>query len=122
MQKLVCRYDAYGLYRCFPSIPGAGYDEEFWDRKSSHGQVVFKWLVSIRPSHLVYQYGDICYLELYVPSHFARQFGYDQLYISNPNPRLAFIGRLIDGARAWRHFIIGCTEAQFCMPYLTPNY
>ena len=31
------------------------------------------------------------------------------------------MGSLIDGARAWRHFIVGCTDARFCMPYLTPN-
>ena len=31
------------------------------------------------------------------------------------------MGSFIDGARAWRHFIVGCTEAQFCRPYLTQN-
>ena len=49
---------------------------------------------------IVYRCGDICYLELYVPSHFACQFGYDELYIGNPNPYLAFMGSLIDGASA----------------------
>ena len=114
VRKLVRRYDVYNLYRCFPSILGAGYGEEFFDigdGRSSLVQGVFKWLVSIRPSHLVYRCGDICYLESYIPSHFTRQFGYDQLYVGNPNPRLAFMGSLIDGARAWRHFIVGCTEA-----------
>ena len=56
-QKLICRYGAYSLYRCFLSIPGARYGEEFHDvrdRRSSLGQGIFKWLVSIRPSHLVY--------------------------------------------------------------------
>ena len=57
------------------------------DERSSFGQGVFKWLVSIRPSHLVYRCSDICYLEPYIPSHFARQFAYDQLYVDNPNPR-----------------------------------
>ena len=28
---------------------------------------------------------------------------------------------LIDSAKAWKHFIVGYTEAQFCMPYITPN-
>ena len=58
VQKLIRRYDTYSLYRCFSSIPGARYGEEFYDagdERSSLGQGVFKWLVSIRPSHLVYQ-------------------------------------------------------------------
>ena len=124
VRKLVHRYNPYSIYRCFPSVPDAGYGEEFYnvgDGRSSLALGVFKWLISIRPSHLVYRCGDICYLESYVPSHFARQFGYGQLHVGNPNPHLAFMGSLIDGARAWRHFIVGCTEAQFCMPYLTPN-
>ena len=31
------------------------------------------------------------------------------------------MGSLIDGARAWRFFIAGCTEARLCMPLRTPN-
>ena len=101
VRKLVHRYDKYSLYRCFPSIPGARYGEEFYNVgnvRSSLGQGIFKWLVSIRLSHLVYRYGDICYLEPYVPSRFARQFEYDQLYGGNLNLCLAFMGSLIDGA------------------------
>ena len=64
---------------------------------------------------------DTCYSKPYVPSRFARQFKYDQLYVGNPNTNLAFIGSLIDGARTWRYFIAGCTEAQLCMPLRTPN-
>jgi len=82
---------------------------------------VFEWLVSIRPSHLVYQSGDICYLEPYVPCRFARQFGYDQLYVGNPNINLAFMGSLIDGARAWRYFVTSYTEARLCMSLRTAN-
>ena len=52
---------------------------------------------------------------------FARQFGYDQLYVGNPNLNLAFMGSLIDGARAWRFFIAGYTEARLRMPLRTPN-
>ena len=119
VRKLVCHYNAYSIYRCFPTIPGAGYGEDFkdvGDRRSSLGHGVFKWLVSIRSSHLVYRCGDICYLEQYVPSHFARQFGSGQLYVGNLIPA-AFMGSLIDGARTWKQFIFGCTEARFCMPY-----
>ena len=65
----------------------------------NHG--VFEWLVSIKPSHLVYQSGDICFLEPYVLSRFARQFRYDHLYVGNQNTSLAFMESLIDSARAW---------------------
>ena len=51
--------------------------------------------------------------------HFARQFGYDQLYVGKLNPRLGCMGGLTDGARAWRYFIAGCTGARFCMPNRT---
>ena len=93
----------YSLFRCFSRIRGAGYEEEFKDvgeGQSSLTRGVFEWLVSIRPSHLLYRSGDTCYLEPYVPSRFARQFVYDQLYVGNPNLNLSFMGSLIDGARA----------------------
>ena len=99
-----------------PYIRDEGYGEEFkdvGDGKMSLSQGIFELLVSIRPSHLVYRSGDTYYLEPYVLSQFARQFGYDQLYAGNPNTSLAFMGSLIDGARAWRFFIAGCTEARF---------
>ena len=101
VRKLLCRNDAYSLYRCFLHIQGAGYDEEFkdiGDGMTSLNCGVFEWLMSIRPSHLVYQSGDICYLDPYVRSRFARQFGYDQLYADNLNTTLAFMGSLIDSA------------------------
>ena len=69
----------------------------------------------------MYRSGDTCYLELYVPSRFARRFGYDQLYVGNLNTNLAFMGSLIDGARASRYFIVGCTDVRLCMPLRTPN-
>ena len=81
-RKLVRRHDAYSLFRCFPRIRGTGYNEEFRDAESGRSPMsrgVFEWLVSIWPSHLLYRSGDTCYLEPYVPSRFARQFGYDQL-------------------------------------------
>ena len=73
--KLLYRHDVYNLYLCFPYIRGASYSEEFkdvGDGMTSLNRGVFEWLVSIRPSHLVYQSGDICYLEPYIPSRFAR--------------------------------------------------
>jgi len=121
--KLLRQYDVYSLFRCFPYIRDAGYDEEFKDvgyGQTSLSRGVFEWLVGIRPSSGV-QERDTCYLEPYVPSRFARQFGYDQLYVGNPNTSLAFMGSLIGGARTWWFYIAGCTEARLCMPLRTPN-
>jgi len=57
VRKLLSRHDVYSLFRCFPYIRDAGYGKEFKDARDgitplSRG--VFKWLESIRPSHLVY--------------------------------------------------------------------
>ena len=68
--KLLCRHDVYSLFRCFSYIRDAGYGEEFKDvgeGQTSLSQGIFEWLVSIRPSHLLYKSGDTCYLEPYVP-------------------------------------------------------
>ena len=50
VRKLVHRYNAYSLYRCFPSIPGVGYGEEFQDvgDRSSYLDRAYLsgWLVS----------------------------------------------------------------------------
>jgi len=55
--KLLYRHDAYNLFRCFPYIRDAGYDEEFkdvGDGRASLSRGVFEWLVIIKPSHLAY--------------------------------------------------------------------
>ena len=57
-----------------------------------------------------------------MPCQFARQFGYDQLYIGNPNPRLRFSGNLFEGARAWYYSVAGGTGAIFTLPHKTPNF
>jgi len=52
---------------------------------------------------------------------FARQFGYDQLYVGNPNAQLAFSGNLFEGARAWYYSVTGGTAALFSLPLKVPN-
>jgi len=116
IRRLVKRQDSYSLFLCFPHILGTQYGEkvrDVGDDRSSLGEGTFKWLISIMPSHLVYRCGDVCHLEPYLPSRFDRQFGYENLYIGNPHPQLEYMGSLIDGARAWSHFITGCTRADF---------
>jgi len=56
-----------------------------------------------------------------MPSRFARQFGYDQLYVGNPNAKLSFGGNLFEGARAWYYSVAGGTKAIFSLPHKTPN-
>jgi len=56
-----------------------------------------------------------------MPCRFARQFGYDQLYVCNPNPNLRFCGNLFEGARVWYYNIAGGTGAVFTLPHKTPN-
>ena len=56
VRKLLCRYDVYSLFRCFPFIRDAGYNEEFKDAgdgKTLLSRGIFEWLVIIRQSHLV---------------------------------------------------------------------
>ena len=57
-----------------------------------------------------------------MPSHFAQQFGYEQLYVGNPNTGLRFSGNLFEGARAWYYTVAGGTRVVFSLPHRTPNY
>ena len=75
----------YQVVRCFLDFPEASYGERFsdglgvdWFTTLSAG--VFWWLINIHPGYLVFQQGNICIIEPHVPSQFARQFEYDQLY------------------------------------------
>jgi len=56
-----------------------------------------------------------------MPSRFAQQFGYDQLYVSNPNASLCFSGNLFEGAREWYYSVAGETRAVFSLPHKMPN-
>ena len=69
----------------------------------------------------MFRQGNSCLIETYFPCRFARQFGYDQLYIGNPNLRLSSSGTLFEGARAWYYFVAGCTGVKFSLPRKVPN-
>jgi len=56
-----------------------------------------------------------------MPSHFARQFGYDQLYVGNPNAGLCFNENLFEGARAWYYSVAGGTKTISSLPHKMPN-
>ena len=48
VRKLLCRYDVYSFFRCFPYIRDAGYGEEFKDvgegQTSLSGEFLSGWL------------------------------------------------------------------------------
>jgi len=114
----------YQLDRCFPEIHDASYGDKFADLVGLDGFTrlssgVFWWLINIRPGYLLFWQGNSCTLEPYMPYRFARQFGYDQLYIDNPNPSLRFSGNLLG---TWYYSVAGGTGAFFTLPHKTPNF
>ena len=82
---------------------------------------VLWWLINIRLGYLIFGQGDFCTIEPYMPSHFAWQFGYDQLYVGNPNTGLRFSCNLFEGARAWYYSVAEGTGVVFSLPHRTPN-
>jgi len=115
----------YQLVRCFPDFPGASYRERFFDRLGADGFTIlsagiFWWLINIRPEYLVFWQGNVCTIEL-IYKRFARQFGYDQLYVGNLNLGLRFSGNLYEGSRVWYFNVVGEIKARFNLPQKTPN-
>jgi len=83
----------------------ASYGKQFSDHPDADGFTtlsagVFWWLINIRSGYLIFRQGNVFTIEPYLPSRFARQFGYDQLYVGNPNLGFHFSGNLYEGARA----------------------
>lgn len=80
----------------------------------------FRWLMNIRPSYHIFQHSLYCMVKAYMPKRFARQFGHNQTYVGNPNPRLAYRGNMLDGTRAWYFTIVGCTLTSYFLPPQEP--
>src|SRR4051812_15580574 len=76
----------------------------------------FTWQLNICPGYHLFCREMECWIEPYTPSRFARQFGYDQLYVGSVNPDLSTRGTLLEGTRAWFYTIVGGTEASFSLP------
>ena len=105
IRKVILSSSSYHAYRCFPEFLGGAYGEKYIDAGTADGFTplsngVFWWLLSIRPGYLVFRQGNLCSIEPYLPCRFARQFGYDQLYVGNLNLHLRVSGNLYEGARA----------------------
>src|SRR4051812_30489411 len=81
----------------------------------------FTWLLNIRPGYHLFRREMECWIEPYTPSRFARQFGYDQLYVGTPNSDLNARGTLLEGARAWFYSVAGGTGVTFSLPSLHPK-
>ncbi|ONK80915.1 uncharacterized protein A4U43_C01F23170 [Asparagus officinalis] len=106
---------------CFPQFSGQYGDSLIDVEKPGTGQTFldsgcFDWLVNIRSGYVIFRVQNRCYIEPYLPCRFAHQFGYDQIYVRNPNQQLRTRGGLVDGARAWLWNITGCTSAKFNLP------
>ena len=116
----------YQLVRCFPDILNTSYGDHFLDFVGPDGFAtlstgVFYWLVNIRPGYLIFRQGNTCMIEPYLPRQFARQFGYNQLYVGNPNTGLHFSNNLSEGAWAWYFHVARGTGATFSLPQRSPN-
>ena len=58
VRKLLCWYDVYSLFWCFPYIRDVGYGEEFkdvGDGKTSLSRGIFEWLLA--SDHLIWCIG-----------------------------------------------------------------
>src|SRR4051812_16338263 len=120
VREVLSLYQSYLVFCRLPDTPGSGGSYHDVSSKAGTGtslsREAFQWLINIRPGYLVYVPGRVPVLELYTPSRFARQLGYDQLCVGNPNKSLRWKGNLFDAARAWFFNIAGCTGARFNIP------
>ncbi|XP_020263338.1 uncharacterized protein LOC109839321 [Asparagus officinalis] len=96
---------SWEFFKCFPHFSGRYGDVLVDGEKPRTGRTAldtgcFRWLVNIRIGYLVLRVKNRCHIEPYLPCRFARQFGYDQLYVENPSRGLKTEGGLIDGVRA----------------------
>lgn len=94
----------YYVYWSYPQLPSASYGERPVDVVGQDEYTIlppkaFLWLMNLHQGYLVFKQGVICITEPYMPSRFAVQFGYDQLYVENPILVLGFDGSLLDRAR-----------------------
>lgn len=118
--QALLHHQNYEINQCFPVFPNDNYGARFKDNLgldnfSTLSSGVFWRLINISPSHLVYRQ-DMYHIEPYLPSRFACQFDYTQLYVGNPNKVLAYQGNLFEGIRRWFYFIARGTGAEFTLP------
>src|SRR4051812_11108535 len=126
IRQLLSRPENYQLYRCPPLFDKTVDGGSFVDLAGEGGSTVlapgpFTWLLNIRPGYHLFRREMECWIEPYTPSRFARQSGYDQLYVGNPNSDLAAQGTLLEGARAWFYSIAGGTAVTFSLPSSQPK-
>lgn len=88
-----------------------------WRRKTNYLIFsLFLWLVNIWLWYMLYILDKSVVIEPYMPNHFVRQFGYNQLYVGNSNPELQHGGSYFDAGRTWYFNISGCTGTRFWLP------
>ncbi|ONK80867.1 uncharacterized protein A4U43_C01F22640 [Asparagus officinalis] len=96
IRKQLQVHKSWALSTCFPQF-SSRYGECLIDEEKPKeyrtylDMGCFNWLVNIRPGYLTFRVGRVgnqCFIEPYLPCRFARQFGYDQLYVRNPRQQL----------------------------------
>ncbi|ONK56558.1 uncharacterized protein A4U43_C10F10040 [Asparagus officinalis] len=121
IRKQLQVHKCWAFSTCFPQFSSRYgeclIDEEKPREYRTHLDIsCFNWLVNIRSGYLTFWVRNQCFIESYLPCRFARQFGYDQLYVGNPRQQLRTHGGLMDGLRTWLWTVMGCTGAKFSLP------
>ena len=121
IRQLLSRSENYQLYRYLPDFDETAADGSFVDLARDDGLTMlaprpFTRLLNIRPGYYLFHQEMECWIELYTPSRFARQFGYNQFLVKNPNQSLRCTGSPSQASRYWFYSIAGCTRARFMLP------
>src|SRR5438270_505676 len=103
IRQLLSRPENYQLYRCPPLFDETTDDGSFVDLAGHNGSTLlapgpFTWLLNICPGYHLFRWEMECWIEPYTPLRFTRQFGFDQLFVGNPNSDLTVRGTLLEGA------------------------
>lgn len=119
MTKVADLYSAYRFFKFFSDMDAVDVGVVFCDTSLLPARI-FGWLHGIYSSHLVYHSDNVCEWAPYFPSHLARQLNYDQLHVGSPYRALEQNDYLINGIKAWRHFILSSAGVTFRMPTRNP--
>ena len=77
IQKILQSSMNYQLVRCYPDFPRTAYGEQFFDQPGTDGFTTLSagiswWLINICPGYLVFWQENVCIIEPYLLSWFAR--------------------------------------------------
>lgn len=121
--KIFMNHHENEVFYCLPFIPDTELGDKYEDVSSAENERLtvlspghFLWLINIWPGYILLTIDKGVIIEPYMPSRFARQSAYDQLYVGNPNPVLQYDINYLDAARAWYYNVSECTGTHFRLP------